>query len=42
MILRLEQKRLFNRVPGQARSIHVTIPAEDLPVLKPAGSIGPT
>ena len=42
MILRLEQKRLLKRVPGEARSIRLTIPAEELPVLKPRGTGSPT
>lgn len=42
MILRLEQKRLLSRVPGQPRTIRLMIPAEELPVLKPRGSGGPT
>ena len=42
MILKLEKKRLISRVPGQARSIQLTIPAEELPVLKPRELEGPT
>ena len=34
MVLTLERKRLIRRVPGQARSIAVLVPAEDLPALK--------
>jgi DNA-binding MarR family transcriptional regulator len=33
MILRLEEKNLITRVPGQARSIQVLAPPEKLPVL---------
>ena len=34
MILKLEQKGLINRTPGQARSIRVLVPPNDLPHLK--------
>jgi repressor LexA len=34
MILKLEEKGLISRVPGQARSIRLLIPLEDLPMLK--------
>jgi DNA-binding MarR family transcriptional regulator len=34
MILRLEEKRLISRVPGQPRSIRLLIPTEELPMLK--------
>ncbi len=33
MIVRLERKGLISRVPGQARSIKVLVPVEDLPPL---------
>jgi DNA-binding MarR family transcriptional regulator len=33
MILRLEEKGLITRVPGQARSIQVLVPPEKLPLL---------
>ena len=34
MILRLERNGFISRVPGQARSIQVLVPPEDLPVLR--------
>ena len=34
MILKLEEKGLISRVPGQPRSIRLLIPAEKLPILK--------
>ena len=34
MILRLEEKGLLSRAPGQPRSIRVLVAAEQLPVLK--------
>jgi Mn-dependent DtxR family transcriptional regulator len=34
MILRLEQNGLISRVPGQARSIKVLVPFEQLPPLE--------
>ena len=34
MILKLEEKRLISRVPGQPRSIRLLIPPEQLPILK--------
>jgi DNA-binding MarR family transcriptional regulator len=34
MILKLEQKGLITRVPGQPRSIRLLIQPEELPVLK--------
>ena len=34
MILKLEQKGLISRVPGQARSIRLLIRPEELPILK--------
>jgi repressor LexA len=34
MILRLEEKGLMSRVPGQPRSIRLLIPPEELPLLK--------
>jgi repressor LexA len=34
MILRLEEKGLIKRVPGQARSIEVLLPLEQLPPLE--------
>jgi len=34
MILKLEQNELISRVPGQARSIKLLIPKEDIPPLK--------
>jgi DNA-binding MarR family transcriptional regulator len=33
MVLRLEEKDLITRVPGQARSIQVLVPPEKLPLL---------
>ena len=33
MILKLEEKGLITRVPGQARSIQVLVPPEKLPLL---------
>jgi DNA-binding MarR family transcriptional regulator len=33
MILKLEEKNLITRVPGQARSIQVLVPPEKLPLL---------
>ena len=33
MILKLEEKNLITRVPGQARSIQVLVPPEELPLL---------
>jgi len=34
MILKLEEKALISRVPGQARSIRLLISPEQLPILK--------
>jgi Mn-dependent DtxR family transcriptional regulator len=34
MILKLEEKGLIGRVPGQARSIKLIVPREDIPPLK--------
>ena len=34
MILKLEEKGLIGRVPGQARSIKLIAPREDIPPLK--------
>jgi Mn-dependent DtxR family transcriptional regulator len=34
MILKLEEKGLISRVPGQARSIKLIVPREDIPLLK--------
>lgn len=34
MILTLEKRRFITRVPGQARSITVLLPPEELPLLK--------
>jgi repressor LexA len=34
MILKLEEKGLITRVPGQARSIEVLVSPEDLPMLE--------
>jgi DNA-binding MarR family transcriptional regulator len=34
MILRLEEKQLLRRVPGQARSLEVLVPVEKLPLLE--------
>jgi DNA-binding MarR family transcriptional regulator len=34
MILRLEQIKLISRVPGQARTIKVLVPPEELPPLE--------
>jgi Mn-dependent DtxR family transcriptional regulator len=33
MILKLEEKGLISRIPGQARSIQVLVPPEKLPLL---------
>jgi DNA-binding MarR family transcriptional regulator len=35
MIVTLERNRLISRVPGQARSIQLLVPAEKLPPLQP-------
>ena len=32
MILRLAEKKLISRVPGQARTIQVLVPPEELPL----------
>ena len=42
MILKLEQKGLISRVPGQARSIRLLIPAQELPILKDRERADPT
>ena len=34
MILNLEKRGLISRIPGQARTIRVLLPAEELPVLR--------
>ncbi len=34
MILRLEERGLISRVPGEPRSIRLLIPAEELPMLQ--------
>jgi len=34
MILKLEKEGLISRVPGQARSIRLLVPPEELPMLK--------
>jgi DNA-binding MarR family transcriptional regulator len=34
MILKLEEKNLITRIPGQARTIQVLIPPEELPLLE--------
>ena len=34
MVVTLEQRRLIERVPGQARSIHLLLAREDLPDLE--------
>ena len=34
MILKLEEKGLISRVPGQARSIKLIVPGEDIPPLR--------
>jgi DNA-binding MarR family transcriptional regulator len=34
MILKLEEKGLISRVPGQARSIRLLIPPENVPLLR--------
>lgn len=34
MVLTLEQHGFIHRVPGQARSIHVVLPPEQLPALE--------
>lgn len=35
MIVELERRGLISRVPGQPRTIKVTLPADDLPRLEP-------
>jgi hypothetical protein len=35
MIVELEQRGLINRVPGQPRTIEVTVPDDELPRLQP-------
>jgi DNA-binding MarR family transcriptional regulator len=35
MIVELERRALITRVPGQPRTIRVTLPADDLPRLQP-------
>ena len=35
MVLRLHEKGLISREPGQARSIHVLVPPAHLPILRP-------
>lgn len=42
MILKLEQKGLISRVPGQARSIGLMVPAQELPILKAREGAAPT
>ena len=34
MVLKLEEKRLISRMPGQPRTIQVLVPPEELPTLK--------
>jgi DNA-binding MarR family transcriptional regulator len=34
MVMKLEEKGLISRVPGQARTIRVLVPAEEIPGLK--------
>ncbi len=34
MVLKLEEKGLISRVPGQARSIKILVPAENIPALE--------
>jgi len=34
MILKLEENGLISRIPGQARSIMLLVPKEDIPLLK--------
>ena len=34
MILKLDEKGLIKRIPGQARSIEVLVPPENLPMLE--------
>jgi DNA-binding MarR family transcriptional regulator len=34
MILKLEEKNLITRIPGQARTIQVLVPPEELPSLE--------
>ena len=34
MILKLEENGLISRIPGQARSIGLLVPKEDIPLLK--------
>ena len=34
MILKLEENGLISRIPGQARSIKLLVPKEDIPLLK--------
>jgi hypothetical protein len=35
MIVELERRGLINRVPGQPRTIKVTVPDDELPRLQP-------
>jgi DNA-binding MarR family transcriptional regulator len=35
MIVTLERNGLLRRTPGKARTIHLLVPAEDLPALQP-------
>jgi Mn-dependent DtxR family transcriptional regulator len=34
MVLKLEENGLISRIPGQARSITLLVPQEDIPLLK--------
>jgi repressor LexA len=34
MVITLERKKLINRTPGEARSIRILMPAEELPSLE--------
>ena len=34
MLLSLERRGLLRRIPGRARSLHVLLPPEDLPILQ--------
>ena len=34
MILKLEEKNLITRIPGQARTIQVLVPPEELPLME--------
>ena len=37
MIIKLEEKKLINRTPGQARSIELRVDPDEIPSLLPRG-----